>query len=84
MDVQLTPELEKLVTDEVASGLYGSVSEVIREGLRLPVEERRWREDVRRKVAEGVAEARASKLVDGKAVIAELRRKSEERRSQRK
>ena len=35
MNVSLTPELEKLVQDKVASGLYQTASEVIRESLRL-------------------------------------------------
>lgn len=35
MNVSLTPELEKLVTKKVASGRYGSASEVVREALRL-------------------------------------------------
>jgi antitoxin ParD1/3/4 len=39
MNVSLTPELEKLVSDRVTSGRYASASEVIREALRL-LEER--------------------------------------------
>ena len=35
MNVSLTPELEKLVNEKVASGLYSSASEVVRDGLRL-------------------------------------------------
>ena len=35
MNVSLTPELEKLVSDQVKSGRYKSASEVVREGLRL-------------------------------------------------
>ena len=35
MNVSLTSELEKYVSEKVASGLYYSASEVIREGLRL-------------------------------------------------
>ncbi len=35
MNVSLTPELESFVNTKVDSGLYHSVSEVIREGLRL-------------------------------------------------
>lgn len=31
MNISLTPTLEKFVQDKVASGLYNSVSEVIRE-----------------------------------------------------
>lgn len=35
MNISLTPTLEKFVNDKVASGLYNSVSEVIREAIRL-------------------------------------------------
>jgi antitoxin ParD1/3/4 len=35
MNVSLTSELEQYVQEKVASGLYYSASEVIREGLRL-------------------------------------------------
>jgi len=35
MNVSLTPTLEKLVQKRVASGRYGSASEVVREALRL-------------------------------------------------
>ena len=34
MNISLTPELEKFVTDQVKSGQYKSSSEVIREALR--------------------------------------------------
>ncbi len=51
MNVSLTPELEKIVAERVASGRYASASEVIREALRL-LDERdqlnQLREDVRR------------------------------------
>jgi antitoxin ParD1/3/4 len=35
MNVSLTPELEKLVAERVASGHYASACEVVREALRL-------------------------------------------------
>jgi len=35
MHVSLTPQLEELVKEKVASGLYNNASEVIREALRL-------------------------------------------------
>jgi antitoxin ParD1/3/4 len=35
MNISLTPELEKLVAERVASGHYASASEVVREALRL-------------------------------------------------
>jgi antitoxin ParD1/3/4 len=34
-DVSLTPELEKLVEEKVATGMYQTASEVVREALRL-------------------------------------------------
>ena len=35
MNVNLTPQLEDMVRQKVASGLYTSASEVVREALRL-------------------------------------------------
>jgi antitoxin ParD1/3/4 len=35
MNISLTPELENYIQEKVNSGLYTSVSEVIRESLRL-------------------------------------------------
>ena len=35
MNISLTPQLEEMVKDKVASGMYNSASEVIREALRL-------------------------------------------------
>ena len=39
MNVNLTPELESLVRRKVASGMYTSASEVVREALRLMEEQ---------------------------------------------
>ena len=35
MNISLTPKLETLVKQKVATGMYNSVSEVVREALRL-------------------------------------------------
>ncbi len=43
INVNLTPQLEEMVKKKVASGLYSSVSEVIREALRLMEEQDRVR-----------------------------------------
>lgn len=48
MNVSLPPELAAFVEDEVASGDYGTVSEVVREALRLL---RREREQYEQKMA---------------------------------
>jgi antitoxin ParD1/3/4 len=38
MNISITPELEKFVHEKVASGMYNSASEVMREALRLLAE----------------------------------------------
>ncbi len=43
MNVDLSPQLEDLVRQKVASGLYTSASEVVREALRLMDEQDRLR-----------------------------------------
>jgi antitoxin ParD1/3/4 len=77
MNVSLTPELEKFVHKKVASGMYQTASEVVREGLRrLDDEERRRRaqiDRVRKHIAKGVAQADAGELVDGEVVFRDLR-----------
>ncbi len=39
MNVNLTPQLEDMVRKKIASGLYSSASEVLREALRLMEEQ---------------------------------------------
>ena len=46
INVSLTPQLEDMIRKKVASGLYNSASEVVREALRL-MEERDHRRAVR-------------------------------------
>jgi antitoxin ParD1/3/4 len=58
MNVSLTEELKQFVERKVASGMYHTASEVIREGLRLLAEQDEAREqritEVRAKVKEGL------------------------------
>ena len=58
MNVNLTPQLEDLVRSKVASGLYTSASEVVREALRLMDEQDRVRaarlEQLRKDISEGL------------------------------
>jgi Arc/MetJ-type ribon-helix-helix transcriptional regulator len=49
---------------------FSHANEVIREGLRLLQEEVEWRAEIRHKVAEGIAQAKARKLIDGQNTIA--------------
>jgi antitoxin ParD1/3/4 len=45
MNVSLTPELERRISQKVESGLYTTASEVVREGLRLLFEGDETREN---------------------------------------
>lgn len=68
MNVSLTPELEKLVQQKVASGLYLSASEVVREGLRLLQERDQLREtqlqELRERLAVGLAQLDRGEYID--------------------
>ena len=87
MNVSLTPELERLVTEKVESGMYTSASEVVREGLRLLQERdelRRARlEELRREIARGVEQADRGELIDGEEVFRELRERNARAAAQR-
>ena len=75
MNVNLTPQLEELVRSKVASGLYTSASEVVREALRLMDEQDRLREakleqlrgDVRQGLASGPSETWDAEVVKRQA-----------------
>ena len=58
MNVNLTPQLEEMVRQKVASGLYTSASEVVREALRLMEEQDRLRaaklEQLRQDIRDGL------------------------------
>lgn len=82
MNVSLTPELEKLVTQKVASGLYQSASEVIREGLRLLEDQDRRREvqlgEVRQKIQIGLDQLDRGEGIPGDRAYAQLKQRSTE------
>lgn len=58
MNISLTPELNEFVTEKVRSGLYASVSEVIREGLRLLKEQEESKrirlQELKREISVGI------------------------------
>lgn len=71
--MQLTPEIEQIVNAKVQTGRYSSAAEVVQEALRL-LEERDQlqalhREELRRKIAQGLESLRLGKSVDGEAVF---------------
>ena len=81
MNVLLTPQLEKLVSDKVESGRYNSASEVVREALRLLQERDEVREvqlqELRNKITEGLDSLEKGDWVDGESFFEQLRQREE-------
>jgi antitoxin ParD1/3/4 len=69
-NVVLTQAQEALVERLVASGRYQNASEVLRSGLRLLEEHEADLDDVRARLAAGLAEARAGRRAPGSGVDA--------------
>lgn len=70
MNVSLTPELERFVQDRVDSGLYGSASEVVRDGLRLLreralLERRQFITELNQFVEDGLEDSRRGRVLSG-------------------
>jgi antitoxin ParD1/3/4 len=86
MNVSLTPRLEKLVIDKVASGRYGSASEVVREALRLLEEQdssRRIRA-LQAAVAAGVADLGAGTRAFDEAMVERIKTRGRKRLARQK
>jgi antitoxin ParD1/3/4 len=71
MNVNLSRDLYRFVKAAVKSGRYTSASEVVRDALREK-KENALRE-VERKIEEGLESARRGELLDGEAVMQEMR-----------
>lgn len=79
MNVSLTPELESMIAQKVRSGLYHSASEVVREGLRLLMQEDELKR-LRLGIAAGVEQLQAGQTVSSDEVRSQLRAKSRQAR----
>jgi len=78
MNISLTPELERLVSEKVQTGRYASASEVIREGLRLLEEQDQLKQrrlaEVRQKIDRGLEQLDRGMGFPGDEARARLRR----------
>lgn len=64
MQVNLTPELDRLVEEKVASGHYEDPSEVVREALRLLFEREPLLDWMRQEAGRGFEQLDAGETVD--------------------
>ncbi len=85
MNVSVGKDFEEFVKSKVASGDYASVSEVVRDGLRLLKEKDLLLEArlqaLRGEIQEGIDQADAGELLDGPTVMAALERRLKGRQS---
>lgn len=77
MNVSVGKDFEEFVKGKVASGDYASVSEVVRDGLRLLKEKEQLMEarlqSLRGEIQKGIDQADNGELLDGDEVMNELR-----------
>ena len=74
LTVSLEDSLEEFAREKVSQGEYGSVSEVVRDGLLLlQRREDTWKKEMRAKIEEGLAQCRAGLTVPGDQAWAELK-----------
>ncbi|CAN5633338.1 hypothetical protein BH20ACI4_BH20ACI4_02720 [soil metagenome] len=87
MNVSLTKELENFITELVASGMYYSASEVVRDGLRLLKEQEQLKkirvEELRAEIMKGFQQSQndESKPLDIEAIKTEGERKLSQKRN---
>ena len=60
--VALTPKDDRFIAEQIASGEYGNVSEVVRAGLRLLEQEQLRLKALRQAIAEGDADVAAGRI----------------------
>ncbi len=78
MNVHLTQEFEQLVQNRVDSGRYNSAGEVVRDALRLLADRDqlidRRKQDLRKKIAQGLDSLQRGEGVDGEEFFGRLER----------
>jgi len=86
MNVNLGPTFDKFVGKLLASGLYQSQSEIIREGLRLLKEREDTKnlrvQEFRKELAVGIEQADHGRFIDGEKAFQKIRKKSAGRKRQ--
>lgn len=83
MNISLTPALEQFVNDKVETGLYNSVSEVIREALRLLISKEQSVSSetlarLNKDIDEALSDYESGKYKDGHTVMRNLISKYEQ------
>ena len=76
MKIELTPELEKLIKQDVERGAYQSVDEYVEHAVSLLHEQEAWlaehRSEIATKIEAGYAAAQRGELIDSEQVRQEM------------
>lgn len=87
MNVNLGPTFDRFVEKMLETGLYQSQSEILREALRLLKEREDAKKlrlaELRREIARGSEQADRGEFVDGDAIFAAIRKRSNKLRRAR-
>ncbi len=79
MDIQLRPEIEDLVRQDVDRGAYQSVDEYVEHAVSLLHAQETWlaehRSEINSKIADGFAAAKRGELIDADRVRSNLQQK---------
>jgi len=79
MKIELKPELEALIKQDVERGAYKSVDEFVEQAVSLLHEQEAWLaeqgSEIRAKIEEGYAAAQRGELVDSSAVRSRMEEK---------
>ncbi|NJL10848.1 MAG: type II toxin-antitoxin system ParD family antitoxin [Calothrix sp. SM1_7_51] len=75
MYIQLKPEQEKFLQEQMASGRFINASDVINEAFKLLEERERRLSELRQKIAVGTEQIAQGRVTDGEVVFARLQEK---------
>lgn len=75
MNIQLKPEQERFIQEQMASGRFNNVDDVINEAFQLLEERERILEELRQKIAVGTEQIERGQVTDGEVVFERLQEK---------
>ena len=88
MTINLRPELEQLIQQDVERGHYKSVDEFLETAIQMLHEQEEWLEtnrlDIAARIEEGYAAARRGELIDSDQVQSQLKEKKAIWRAERR
>ncbi|MEO1428268.1 MAG: type II toxin-antitoxin system ParD family antitoxin [Cyanobacteria bacterium J06633_8] len=75
MNIKLKPEQEKFIQEQMATGRFNHVDDVINEAFKLLEEREKGLEELRQKIAVGTEQIEQGRVTDGEVVFERLQEK---------